>query len=103
VNGVSCLKQWHGVRILHINDTIPAWKLIQRVNEPNLGLVIDAFHIFVRNRTIAALAGIPMENIFLVQLSDLDTLPAPGKLVDDGSPSSPAAGTGEIPAAHTTK
>ncbi|WP_428943262.1 sugar phosphate isomerase/epimerase family protein [Pantoea sp. FN060301] len=66
----------------HINTTAAAWQLVQRVNEPNLGLVVDAFHIFVRNRTIADLHGIPMEKIFLVQLSDLATLPSANRVVD---------------------
>ncbi|MEM6159051.1 sugar phosphate isomerase/epimerase family protein [Erwinia sp. P6884] len=66
----------------HINTTAAAWQLVQRVNEPNLGLVVDAFHIFVRNRTIADLHGIPMEKIFLVQLSDLATLPSADRVVD---------------------
>ncbi|MGB9097309.1 sugar phosphate isomerase/epimerase family protein [Erwinia sp.] len=66
----------------HINTTAAAWQLVQKVNEPNLGLVVDAFHIFVLNRTVSDLAGIPMEKIFLVQLSDLTTLPTNDHLVD---------------------
>lgn len=66
----------------HINTTAAAWQLVQKINEPNLGLVVDAFHIFVLNRTLDDLAGIPMERIFLVQLSDLATLPANDRLVD---------------------
>ncbi|WLS77164.1 sugar phosphate isomerase/epimerase family protein [Erwinia pyri] len=66
----------------HINTLPAAWKLVQKIDEPNLGLVVDAFHIFVRNRTVADLAGIPAEKIFLVQLSDLATLPSQDRLVD---------------------
>lgn len=66
----------------HINNLPAAWKLVQKINEPNLGLVVDAFHIFVRNRTVADLAGIPVEKIFLVQLSDLATLPSQDHIVD---------------------
>lgn len=66
----------------HINNTAAAWQLVQKVNEPNLGLVVDAFHIFVLNRTVDDLAGIPMDKIFLVQLSDLVTLPSHDHLVD---------------------
>ncbi len=66
----------------HINNTAAAWQLVQKVNEPNLGLVVDAFHIYVLNRTVDDLAGIPMDKIFLVQLSDLVTLPSHDHLVD---------------------
>ncbi len=66
----------------HINTTCAAWQLIQRIDEPNLGLVIDAFHIFVLDRTVADLDGIPMEKIFLVQLSDLATKGDKEHLVD---------------------
>jgi len=59
----------------HINTTNAAWRCVEQINEPNLGLVTDAFHIFARNRTVADLAGIPMNKIFLVQLSDLQALP----------------------------
>lgn len=62
----------------HINTTDAAWRCVEQINESNLGLVIDAFHIFARNRTVADLAGIPMEKIFLVQLSDLLTPPESG-------------------------
>lgn len=66
----------------HINNTAAAWACVKRINAPNLGLVIDAFHIFVRNRSVADLAGIPVEKIFLVQLSDLMSLPSADNLVD---------------------
>jgi len=81
----------------HINTTPAAWQLVQRVNEPNLGLVIDAFHIFVRNRTIADLNGIPMEKIFLVQLSDLDELPSGDQLVQTARHRRLLPGQGNFP------
>ncbi|WP_313517351.1 sugar phosphate isomerase/epimerase family protein [Pseudomonas sp.] len=52
--------------------TLPdAWACVQRVGADNLGLVVDAFHLFVGGRTLADLDGIPASRIFLVQLSDL--------------------------------
>lgn len=66
----------------HINDTAAAWQLIKRLDAPNLGLVVDAFHIFVRQRTLADLKGIPAEKIFLVQLSDLNFQPQEQQLKD---------------------
>lgn len=54
-----------------INRCDLAWDIIQQVNASNLGLVIDAFHIYAKQRTIADLEGIPAEKIYLLQLSDL--------------------------------
>lgn len=59
----------------HINNIAAAWQLVKRIDAPNLGLVVDAFHIFVLQRTLADLEGIPAGKIFLVQLSDLNTRP----------------------------
>ena len=56
-----------------VNHTTPAaWRCVQLANQANLGLVIDAFHIFALGRNASDLDGIPAERIFLVQLSDLD-------------------------------
>lgn len=81
----------------HINTTDAAWRLVQRVNEPNLGLVVDAFHIFVRNRTVADLHGIPMDKIFLVQLSDLAALPSGNELVETARHHRLLPGQGNFP------
>jgi len=81
----------------HINTLATAWQLVKRIDEPNLGLVVDAFHIFVRNRTIADLNGIPMEKIFLVQLSDLAALPSGSELVETARHHRLLPGQGHFP------
>lgn len=80
-----------------INNVAAAWSMVQRVNAPNLGLVIDAFHIFVRQRTAADLDGIPMEKIFLVQLSDLNAIPAVENLIDTARHGRLLPGEGKFP------
>ena len=80
-----------------INNTADAWQLVQRINAPNLGLVVDAFHIFVRHRTVKDLAGIPMDKIFLVQLSDLAEEPTADHLVDTARHSRLLPGEGKFP------
>ncbi|SEQ46767.1 4-hydroxyphenylpyruvate dioxygenase [Rosenbergiella nectarea] len=57
-----------------IDQCDKAWQVIQQVDEENLGIVVDAFHLFALRRTVQDLAGIPVEKIFLVQLSDI-TMP----------------------------
>lgn len=52
-------------------DARSAWALLREVDRPNIGLVIDAFHLFSIGGTIADLGGIPADRVYLVQLSDL--------------------------------
>lgn len=62
---------YEGLAWSAINFTLrSAWNTVCRVNEPNLGIVVDPFHLFVRGGDASELDGIPMERIFLVQLSD---------------------------------
>ncbi|MFC6362368.1 MULTISPECIES: sugar phosphate isomerase/epimerase family protein [Tatumella] len=57
-------------------NTLPrAMAILREIDSPALGLVIDAFHIFALQRTSADLQGIPMDKIFLVQLSDAENIP----------------------------
>lgn len=83
VDDLCWLAQEAATRQLHIayeamawstvNHTTPAaWHSVQQAGQPNLGMVIDAFHIFVRGRDVSDLDGIPADRIYLVQLSDLD-------------------------------
>jgi 4-hydroxyphenylpyruvate dioxygenase len=63
-----------------VNYTLSSsWDLVRHLDEPNLGVAVDTFHIFARNCDARELAGIPMDRIFLVQLSDVhgDQIPDP--------------------------
>ncbi len=99
--------QHHGLRIAYeamawsskIQTTADAWQLIKRIGAPNLGLVVDAFHIFVRQHSVADLAEIPAEKIFLVQLSDLAQLPEGGRLVETARHHRLLPGEGHFPLA----
>lgn len=63
---------YEGMAWSKINFTLAsAWACVQQVGAPNLGLVVDAFHMFARDRDASDLDGIPMDRIYLVQLSDL--------------------------------
>ena len=54
----------------HVYDLEQAWDVVDLANHPNLGLVIDAFHLLARETRLDCLAFIPSDRIFLVQLSD---------------------------------
>jgi len=63
---------YEGMAWSTINHNLPAaWACVQRVGAPNMGVVVDAFHIFARGRDASDLDGIPADRIFLVQLSDV--------------------------------
>lgn len=46
--------------------------LVARLDLPNLGLVVDAFHHLIRNRGIEELEQLPADKVVLLQLSDTD-------------------------------
>lgn len=81
-----------------VNHFTPdAWRTIQNVGEDNIGLVVDAFHIFVKKRTARDLDGIPADKIFLVQFSDLGHDPAPENLIDTARHHRLLPGQGHFP------
>jgi len=64
---------YEGLAWSKINFTLgAAWNCVQRLNIPNLGLVVDPFHLFVRGGTARDLDNIPMDRIFILQLCDSD-------------------------------
>ncbi|MEI8599275.1 sugar phosphate isomerase/epimerase [Vibrio sp. M60_M31a] len=64
------MKRLHRGR--HIADYDDAWDIVKRVDHPNLGIVLDTFHMFARGNTLDTLkkGDIPVEKIGLVQLAD---------------------------------
>ncbi|WP_106477862.1 bifunctional sugar phosphate isomerase/epimerase/4-hydroxyphenylpyruvate dioxygenase family protein [Phytohalomonas tamaricis] len=72
----------HGLRIgfealawgRYTSDYRDAWDIVQRGNHPNLGLVLDSFHMLALGLDPAPVADIPGERIFLVQVADAPLL-----------------------------
>lgn len=96
-----------GVRVAYeamawstVNHATPAaWRCVQAAGQPNLGMVIDAFHIFVCGRDARDLDGIPVDRIYLVQLSDLDHAVDRAHLVDTARHRRLLPGAGHFPLA----
>lgn len=89
---------YEGMAWSTINHSLPAaWNVVQQVGAPNLGLVVDAFHIFVRGRDASDLDGIPMDAIYLVQLSDLDYTLEPDELIETARHHRLLPGRGHFP------
>jgi 4-hydroxyphenylpyruvate dioxygenase len=76
---LACEAASRGLRVSYeaicwstLDSVLPeAWARVQRLDEPNLGLAVDVFHICARGRDVADLFGIPMDRIYQLQLSDL--------------------------------
>ncbi len=58
----------------HISDYRDAWEVVRRADHPNLGVVLDSFHILSRGHDLSTIAKIPKEKIFFVQLADAPLL-----------------------------
>jgi len=63
-----------------IDNTLPlAWQRLQRLDQPNIGLVVDLFHICALGGDASQLDGIPADRIYEVQLCDMADVPPQGK------------------------
>lgn len=58
----------------HVNDYRDAWEIVRRADHPNIGLVLDSFHLFARGLPVDPIRAIPGDKIFLVQLADAPSL-----------------------------
>jgi 4-hydroxyphenylpyruvate dioxygenase len=54
----------------HINDYRQAWDAVRRADHPNVGLILDSFHLLARRLPIDDIEQIPAERIVLVQTAD---------------------------------
>eukprot|EP01035_Chromulina_nebulosa_P034494 gene34494-46282_t len=64
----------------HVNDYRDAWEIVRRADHKSIGVILDSFHALAPAFPVAAIASIPADKIFLVQLADapklgLDVLP----------------------------
>ena len=58
----------------HINDYRDAWEVVRRADHPALGTILDSFHILSQGLALEAIATLPPERIFLVQIADAPLL-----------------------------
>jgi 4-hydroxyphenylpyruvate dioxygenase len=58
----------------HTWDYRDAWEIVRRANHPNVGTVLDTFHIQARNLDLSVIRNIPKDRIFLVQVADAPKL-----------------------------
>ncbi|MGM4966756.1 bifunctional sugar phosphate isomerase/epimerase/4-hydroxyphenylpyruvate dioxygenase family protein [Tardiphaga sp. 1201_B9_N1_1] len=58
----------------HVNDYRDAWEIVRRANHPSIGVILDSFHALAPAFPVSAIASIPADKIFLVQLADAPKL-----------------------------
>lgn len=58
----------------HVNSYKHAWRLVDAVNIPNLGLALDTFHTLSIGDSVDEIASIPGERIAFVQIADAPVL-----------------------------
>jgi 4-hydroxyphenylpyruvate dioxygenase len=54
----------------HVSEYDHAWRLVEAADHPALGVCLDSFHILSRGTSLDAIAGIPAEKLFFLQLAD---------------------------------
>lgn len=57
-----------------VDDYRRAWRIVELADHPAVGVCLDSFHILSRGHDPAAIADIPGEKIFFVQLADAPRL-----------------------------
>ena len=57
-----------------VNHYAQAWSIVARADHPRLGLIVDSFHVLSLGDDPAAIANIPGERIFFLQMADAPLL-----------------------------
>jgi 4-hydroxyphenylpyruvate dioxygenase len=58
----------------HVKTWGHAWRIVEQVGHPSLGLIVDSFHTLALGDDPAGLASVPGERIFFVQIADAPRL-----------------------------
>src|SRR3954471_14944660 len=58
----------------HVNDYRDAWEIVRRTDHKSIGVILDSFHALAPSFPVGAMASIPADKIFLVQLADAPKL-----------------------------
>ncbi|MBS7702060.1 bifunctional sugar phosphate isomerase/epimerase/4-hydroxyphenylpyruvate dioxygenase family protein [Chelatococcus asaccharovorans] len=58
----------------HVFDYRDAWEIVRRANRPEVGIVLDSFHVLSRRLDLSTIGTIPREKIAMVQMADAPLL-----------------------------
>ena len=53
-----------------ISEYPAVWEAVRRADQPNLGVLVNVFHLLAKGTSLAAMDSIPGDKIFLVQMAD---------------------------------
>jgi 4-hydroxyphenylpyruvate dioxygenase len=54
----------------HVSEYDHSWRIVAAADHPSLGVCLDSFHVLSRGTDLGAIAEIPEEKIFFLQLAD---------------------------------
>lgn len=57
-----------------VHDYRDAWEIVRRAAHPSVGLILDSFHVLARGTDLNAMAAIPADRVFFVQIADAPKL-----------------------------
>ena len=55
-----------------VGNVKKAWEIIEQVNQPHGGLVLDCFHYFEGGSTLADLEKVPIEKVVMFHITDVE-------------------------------
>jgi 2-keto-myo-inositol isomerase len=64
-----------------VNTLEACWRVVRRVNRPNVGLVLDTFHFYAGNSSLRSIAALDPRRLFMVHLNDV--MPGPRARLHD--------------------
>lgn len=73
--GVKVAFEFLGFPGCSVRTLAHSWEILQRVNHPAVGLVIDTFHFYLGGSSLASLRMVPPDRIFLVHINDAEERP----------------------------
>ena len=92
-HGVTIAFEYHGYARCSINNLGDALDVLDQIDAPNIGMVIDAFHFYVGGSRLADLSRLGKRRLAIVHLADVDHADR-GKL---GKPNRVLPGVGVLP------
>lgn len=79
--GVGLAFEFLGFADCSVNTLAQAWAIVQAVERPNVGLVLDTFHFYAGGSTLESIADIDPARLAIVHINDAEDRP-PAELSD---------------------
>ncbi|MCI0372092.1 MAG: sugar phosphate isomerase/epimerase, partial [candidate division NC10 bacterium] len=80
-HGVRVALEFLGFADCSVNTLEACWRVVKRVNRPNVGLVLDTFHFYAGNSSLRSVAALDPRKLFMVHLNDV--MPGPRARLHD--------------------